>query len=383
MNKVCVVTGSRAEYGLLKKLMFDLGQSENVVLQLVVTGMHLSPEFGSTWKVIEDDGFKIDEKVETLLSSDSVIGVSKAIGLGVIGFSDVLNRLSPDIVVILGDRFEILAAALAASIANIPIAHLHGGELTEGLFDDPIRHSITKMSRYHFTSHEVYRRRVIQMGEQPDCVFNVGAFGLDSIEGTELLTKVQLERELNFKFAKKNLLVTFHPETTSGQNALEQMNVLLAALNEYDANLIFTLPNADNMGRALSSAVKNFVALAPNNRCAHISLGQVKYFSAVSLVDGVVGNSSSGLIEAPSFKKGTINIGTRQQGRFKADSVIDCDIVKVEIMNALKTLYSKKFQTKISKVKSPYYNGGASYQTFKFLKNWQGAAKTKTFYDLN
>jgi len=383
MNKVCIVTGSRAEYGLLKKLITELDQAEKINLQLVVTGMHLAPEFGSTWKIIQKDGFTIDEKVENLLSSDTVGGVSKAIGLGVIGFSDVFERLTPDIIILLGDRFEILSAAIASCIANIPIAHLHGGELTEGLYDDSIRHSITKMSRYHFTSHEIYKQRVIQMGEQPSCVFNVGAFGLDSIKETKMLSKKDLEKELNFKFGEKNLLVTFHPETITEEDPHKQINELISALDEWNANIIFTMPNADSFGRSLAAAIKRFVHLDPLRRCVHTSLGQVKYFSALSLVDGVVGNSSSGLIEAPSFKKGTINIGSRQQGRLKAESVIDCGATKVEILTALETLYSMKFQKKISQQKNPYDNGGASKKVLKFLKEWDPSIGLKKFYDLN
>jgi GDP/UDP-N,N'-diacetylbacillosamine 2-epimerase (hydrolysing) len=383
MKKICVVTGTRAEYGLLRWVMEGIRESRVLELQLVVTGMHLSPEFGMTVNAIEADGFKIDRKVEMLLSSDTPVGVTKSMGLGMIGFADALAELQPDLMLVLGDRYEIFAAASAAMIARIPIAHLHGGETTEGAFDEAIRHSITKMSHLHFVAAEEYRRRVIQLGEHPHRVFNVGGLGIDNILRLKLLTREELEVELDFKLLSRNLLITFHPVTLEHNTSAGQMRELLAALAELDGTgLIFTMPNADTEGRALFQQIKDFCAKHPNAR-AYTSLGQLRYLSCIQHVNGVVGNSSSGLAEVPSFKKGTINIGDRQRGRLKATSVIDCAPERMAISRALVKLFSEEFKIQLASGKNPYGNGGASAAIVKALEMIAfGDLLKKRFYDL-
>lgn len=367
-RKVCVVTGTRAEFGLLRWLMQEIQNQPKLELQVVATGMHLSPEFGSTWHEIEEAGFAIDARVEMLLSADSNTAVTKSMGLGVIGFADTYERLQPDVIVVLGDRFEIFAAASAALIAGIPIAHLHGGETTEGAFDEAIRHSITKMSHLHFVAADEYQQRVIQLGEQPMRVFNVGGMGIDAIKRIKLLSRQELEQSLDFRLGEKNLLITFHPVTLEGgSSSSAQMAELLTALDELDdTQLIFTMPNADTGGRELSALVSEFVE-HHSNACVFTSLGQLRYFSCLAQIDGVVGNSSSGLAEAPSFGVGTINIGDRQKGRLKADSVIDCQPTSKDILKALEHLYSAEFQQVLKSVKNPYGTGGASDAIAKIL----------------
>ena len=317
MNKrICVVTGSRAEYGLLSRLMKRIQESTALELQIIVTGMHLSPEYGLTLRDIETDGFTIDRKVDMLLSSSTVVGVSKSIGLGVIGFADALAELQPDLVLLLGDRYEIFAAASAAMITQIPIAHLHGGERTEGAFDESIRHSITKMSHLHFVAAEEYQRRVIQLGEQPERVFCVGGLGVDIVKSFQLLSRTELEKALDFKLGPRNLLVTFHPITLDREGSELQMTEMLAALSELEnTHLVFTMPNSDPEGLSLSRQIEEFCECRDHAK-AYISLGQLRYLSCIKHFDGVIGNSSSGLLEVPSFKKGTVNIGDRQRGDF-------------------------------------------------------------------
>jgi GDP/UDP-N,N'-diacetylbacillosamine 2-epimerase (hydrolysing) len=352
-------------------------------LQIIATGMHLSPEFGLTYREIEEDGFQIDRKVEMLTSSDTAVGIAKSMGLGLIGFADALNDLKPDLIVVLGDRFEIFSAVSAALVARIPVAHLHGGETTEGAFDEALRHSITKMSHLHFVAAEEYRQRVIQLGEQPDHVFLVGGLGIDGIKRLKLLDRAALEDSLGFKLGPKNLLITFHPVTLEDSTAGDQMAELLAALASLDdTRLIFTMPNADTDGRALISLIEQFVAQHENARL-YSSLGQLRYLSCVSHVDGVVGNSSSGLAEVPSLRKGTINIGDRQRGRLQASSVINSRPCREEIVAAIKKLYSAEFQSILARVISPYGAGGASEKVLDTIKNFsiEGLAK-KAFYDL-
>jgi GDP/UDP-N,N'-diacetylbacillosamine 2-epimerase (hydrolysing) len=352
-------------------------------LQIVVTGMHLSPEYGSTFQEIERDGFYIDRRVETLLSSDTPCGVTKAVGLGVIGFADVFQELRPDVVVILGDRFEIFAAATAAMIARVPIAHLHGGETTSGVIDEPMRHAITKMASLHFVAAREYRDRVVQLGESPNRVFHVGGLGVDSVVRIPLIPRDQLELALGIKFNAKNLLITFHPLTLDATASIEQLDGLLAALSELsDTHLMFTMPNADTGGRELASRVQRF-ATAHADASFFTSLGQRRYLSCIGVVDAVVGNSSSGLIEAPALKTATINIGERQSGRLKASSVIDCTADQVAIARALSTLYSAEFQVQLHSVENPYGTGGASAKIVQAL----AAAElmgivNKDFFDL-
>lgn len=383
MRKICVITGSRAEYGLLRWVMKGIKDDPTLKLQVIATGMHLSREFGLTYRDIEKDGFHIDGKVKMLTSSDTPVGIAKSMGKGLIGFADALNKLKPDLIVVLGDRFEIFSAVAAALVARIPVAHLHGGELTEGAFDEAIRHSITKMSHLHFVATEEYRRRVIQLGEQPQRVFTVGGLGIDNMLRLKLLKRKELEAVLNFKLGKKNLLITFHPVTLENDAGVKQMGELLKALRKIKkTQLIFTLPNADTNSRKLIKMVKQFVAQNPNAR-AYSSLGQLRYLSCIAQVDGVVGNSSSGLAEVPSFRKGTINIGDRQQGRLQATSVINCQATRQSIGIAIRRLYSRDFQARLSQVRNPYGTGGASDKVVKSLKHCSlnGISK-KAFYDL-
>ena len=383
-RKICIITGTRAEYGLLRWVMQGIKDDPELTLQIIATGMHLSPEFGLTYQAIEHDGFQIDRKVEMLTSSDTPVGIAKSMGVGLIGFADALNALQPDLIVVLGDRFEIFSAVAAALVARIPVAHLHGGEATEGAFDEALRHSITKMSHLHFVAAEAYRQRVIQLGEHPDRVFLVGGLGIDSIKRLHLLDRVALETALDFRLGLKNLLITFHPVTLETATAATHMEELLAALADLkDTQLIFTLPNADTDGRALSTRVEQFVAHHPNAR-AYTSLGQLRYLSCIAQVDGVVGNSSSGLAEAPSLKKGTINIGDRQRGRLQAESVINCEPRRESIAAALEQLYSTEFQAGLCHVINPYGAGGASAKVVNILKHHAIAGiLKKTFHDLS
>lgn len=369
-RKICVITGTRAEYGLLRWVMQGIKDDKELTLQIISTGMHLSPEFGLTYREIENDGFQIDRKVEMLTSSDTSVGIAKSMGLALIGFADALNDLKPDLIVVLGDRFEIFAAVSAALVARIPVAHLHGGETTEGAFDEALRHSITKMSHLHFVAAEEYRQRVIQLGEQPERVFLVGGLGIDSIKRLKLLDRAALEASIDFKLGPKNLLITFHPVTLENQSSDQQMSELLNALDRLGeaTRLIFTMPNADNGGRELIGMVENFVATHANAR-AYTSLGQLRFLSCVKFVDGVIGNSSSGLAEAPSLQTGTVNIGDRQRGRLKAQSVIDCTPQSQAIFDAIGQLYSTPFRQTLSSVVNPYGNGGASGKIVQALRS--------------
>jgi GDP/UDP-N,N'-diacetylbacillosamine 2-epimerase (hydrolysing) len=378
---ICVVTGSRADYGMLRWVMEEVQGRADLQLQVIVTGMHLSPEFGLTYQEVEKDGFTIDLKVETLLSSDTPTGITKSIGLGMIGFADALIRLKPDFIVLLGDRYEVLAAATAAMVARIPIAHIHGGEATEGLIDEAIRHAVTKMSLLHFVSTDVYRHRVIQLGEDPTRVHTVGALGLDSLARTRLMSRSELELSLGIKFRQKNLLVTFHPITLGNNQGSSELAALLSALSEFpDVGLIFTLPNADTDGRQLIRMVEDYVATHTNSSC-FVSLGQLRYLSCMSIVDGVVGNSSSGLIEAPSLRIGTINIGDRQAGRIRAANVIDCEATKDDIHRALGILFSPRFRSRLIDIRNPYGMPGASKKIAATLAtvSISGALKKRFF----
>lgn len=384
MRKICVATGTRAEYGLLYWLMKEINTAPDTELQVLVTGMHLSSEFGFTWQQIEADGFSISAKVDMQLEFDTPVGITKSMGAGMIGFADALQTLKPDILVILGDRFEMLAVATAAMVARIPIAHIHGGEATEGLIDEPIRHSISKMSHLHFTATEEYRKRVIQLGEQPNTVFNVGAAGLDNIEKLTLMSRTQFEAAIEFKLRDKNLLVTFHPVTLENETAKQQFSQLLKALDQLkDTQLIFTKPNADSDGRVIIKMIDEYVMAHPKTSIAFTSLGQLRYLSALQYVDAVVGNSSSGLIEAPSFKIGTINIGDRQRGRIKANSVIDCQPEYTSILAAIDQVYSVEFQKTLSGVKNTYGKSGMAKKVFDILRSCslENILK-KRFYDL-
>ena len=382
-RKICVITGTRAEYGLLRWVMQGIQDDSELTLQIITTGMHLAPEFGMTYREIENDGFQIDCKVEMLTSSDTPVGIAKSMGHGMIGFADALHKLQPDLIVVLGDRFEIFSAVSAALIARIPVAHLHGGETTEGAFDEALRHSITKMSHLHFVAAEEYRKRVIQLGEQPDKVFLVGGLGIDNIKRLKLLNRTELEASLEFKLGPKNLLITFHPVTLESATTTHQMKDLLSVLADLqDTKLIFTFPNADTDGRALIQMVERFVDQHENAR-AYPSLGQLRYLSCIAHVDGVIGNSSSGLTEVPSFHKGTVNIGDRQRGRLQAASVIQCEPTRQGIASAIERLYSNTFQATLPQVCNPYGSGGASNKVISTIKSYAlESIVKKQFYDL-
>jgi GDP/UDP-N,N'-diacetylbacillosamine 2-epimerase (hydrolysing) len=382
--KICIVTGTRAEYGLLKPLIEKISADDYFTLQLLVTGAHLSPEFGLTYRQIEADGFKIDAKVEMLLSSDTAEGITKSMGLGMIGYADAFKQLSPDLLVILGDRYEMLAVASTALIFRIPIAHIHGGELTEGAYDDSIRHAITKMSALHFTSTEAYRQRVIQLGEQPDNVFNVGAIGLDNYRSLKLLSKREIEEDLNITFNQFNYLVGFHPETLSNYSVEAQFDALLQAIDkERDSFFIFTKANADTNGRIINQMIEDYVNKYPEKSALFASLGTLRYLSVMKQVTAVVGNSSSGIVEAPFVPTATINIGDRQKGRIQAESIVNCSANKEDIAKAFQKVKSDEFRKKIETVINPYGNGTASMQIMEIIRSITPASLShKTFYDI-
>ena len=383
MRKICIVTGSRAEYGLLSGLMRAIQNDSDLELQIIATNMHLSPEFGLTYREIEADGFTINKKVIMLLSSDTANATAKSVGLGFIGFADAYEDLNPDIVVVLGDRYEIISAVSTALFYKIPVAHLHGGEITEGAYDDCIRHAITKMSHLHFTSTEAYRKRVIQLGENPNRVFNVGAPGIENIKKIPLMSKAELESTLDgFTIGLKSLLVTYHPVTLEHSTAEEQIINLLAALDEFpEYKLIFTLPNSDTDGRIIIQLINDYVAKNKERAVAYPSLGLKRYLSALQYVTAAVGNSSSGIIEVPSFGIPTLNIGDRQKGRMAAESVVHCGTEKQQILDGLHTILSSEFQTVT--IKNPYEGSNTTQDILHILKTYplEGLIQ-KTFYNL-
>lgn len=354
-KKVCVFTGTRAEYGILSSLMRGIDEHPDMELQIVATNMHLSPEYGLTINEIRRDGFKVDKCVEMLLSSDTPTGTAKSVGLGIIGFADALAELQPDLVLILGDRYEMLGVAQTATLFNIPIAHLHGGEITEGAYDDCIRHAITKLSHLHFTSTEEYRRRVIQMGENPEQVFNVGALGVDNILNTKLLSVEELSSQIGFDFSGDYLMCTFHPTTTEPGEAERQTDALLNVLKEMlsDIKVVITLPNSDSEGRLIAEKMRQFADANKDRVLAVQSMGRVRYYSAVAGSKGVIGNSSSGLIEAPSLGVPTLNIGNRQKGRARGLTVIDCECNEGAIRQGIKLLLSPFGQSLHSDTQNP------------------------------
>nr|WP_292010873.1 UDP-N-acetylglucosamine 2-epimerase [Chryseobacterium sp.] len=383
MMKVCIATGTRAEYGLLKPLIEKMVSDPFFDLKILVTGAHLSPEFGLTYSQIEKDGFTIDEKVEMLLSSDTSESIVKSMGLAMIGFADALKRISPDLLIILGDRYEMLSLASSSLIFKIPIAHIHGGEITTGAYDDAIRHAITKMSHYHFTSTEEYKNRIIQMGENPENVYNVGAIGLDNIVNLKLLTKEELESELNIQFKKYNYQITFHPATLDKTSPEVQFNTLLEAIDEQeDSFFIFTKANADTNGRIINSLIDEYIAKNPHKSKAFSSLGTLRFLSVLQHSNAIVGNSSSGIIEAPSLKIPTINIGQRQNGRTQADTVINVEVNKEEIVNAFEKVKDPEFISKLDKVKNPYGTGNTAGKIIEILKKINPDF-IKHFYNLN
>jgi UDP-hydrolysing UDP-N-acetyl-D-glucosamine 2-epimerase len=364
LRKICAVTGSRAEYGLLKSLFRAIADDAALTLQIVVTGMHLSPEFGLTYKEILADGFQIDANVEMLLSGDSNVAVAKSTGLGVISFADAFDRLQPDLLLLPGDRFEIFSAAQAGLIMKIPIAHLFGGDTTEGAFDEAIRHSLTKMAHIHFVTNEESAARVRQLGEDPASVHVVGTPALDQIRSLNLMNREELAADLGFAFRKQNMIVTFHPVTLASQSSDDQFQALLDSLAELDdMGIIFTKPNSDPEGRKLIEILESF-AENRNNVAVYGSLGYLRYLSALAVVDVVVGNSSSGLYEAPSFGIPTVNIGDRQKGRLQSTSVINSEPEKCAILNAIE----KALATDCSATVNPYGDGHAIPRIVEAIK---------------
>lgn len=371
MRKICIITGSRAEYGLLSRLMYLIKEDPELSLQVIATNSHLSPEFGLTYKEIEKDGFRIDKKIEMLLSSDTASATTKSVGLATIGFADAYEDLKPDLILVLGDRYETLSAVTAALFFKIPIAHLHGGEITEGAYDDAIRHAVTKMSHLHFTSTEEYRKRVIQLGEDPNRVFNVGAIGIDNIKNLRLIPKPELEECLKFKFSEKCVLVTFHPATLENRTTEVQIQNLLQALDSIDnLQVIFTQPNSDTGGRIIMQLIDQFIKRNKNKAIYFNSLGQSKYLSTMKFVCAVVGNSSSGLIEAPSFGIPTLNIGNRQQGRIRSKTVVDCDVTSEDIRKQLKFVLSQKFKDFCKKSTNPYAKENTAIEILNVIKSY-------------
>jgi len=365
MRKLCFVTGTRAEYGLLRVLMKKILTDREFQMQIIATGMHLSPEFGLTYQEIEEDGFHIDYKVEMLLSSDTPVGIAKSMGLGVIGFADAYRQLKPDLIILLGDRFEILAAAQTALVAKIPAAHIGGGDVTEGAFDEAIRHSITKMSHLHFVTNEQSGRRVRQLGENPDHIFNAGSLAIDRIANLKPSDRKELERRVGFSFHPRNLLITFHPVTLDEDSSAIQFTELLEALDRIgpETGLIFTKPNADPGGREIINLLENF-ASTHRNSTVFTSLGDQGYLSLLSQVDAVVGNSSSGIYEAPSFQKPTVNIGDRQTGRIFASSVICCVPEREAIEKAIREAFHKDCSDTVN----PYGSGNSVEKIWKILR---------------
>lgn len=383
-KNICVVTGSRAEYGLFIPLLKEIKKTPSFQLQIIATGMHLSSMYGSTYKEILRDGFKIDEKVSIPLTDDTPEGVTKSLGTGVIGFAPAFKRLKPALVILLGDRFETYAAAIAAFMAKIPIAHLHGGELTEGAVDDAFRHSISKMSFLHFTSTMAYRRRVIQLGEDPGRVFNVGALGVENIKKTKLLSKKALEKELGFDLSGNVVLVTYHPVTLERNTSEQQFGQILEALNGLkDVKIVFTKPNSDINGKIIIKLMDEYVNNKKGRAVAFTSLGRLKYLSLMKHVSVMLGNSSSGIIEMPSFGKPTVNVGDRQKGRITAKSVIQCAPRQACIKKALRKAFSKKFSCDCSKTKNPYDGGWPSRKIGAILRKELPRIKSlkKKFYD--
>lgn len=383
-RKICVVTGSRADYGLLKHVMKKIEKQDGLSLQLVVTGMHLSSFHGKTINEIENDGFQVDFEVPCLSDSDSYVAIAEATGRTVAGCAAAFSNLVPDLVLVLGDRFEIFAASAAALLSKIPLAHIHGGEVTAGAYDDALRHSITKMSNFHFVATSEYRKRVMQMGEEPKNIFMCGGLGVDAIKELKLLTKWEIEDSLGFKFRKKSLLITLHSATLDKVPPERQISELLKVLTTMsDTTLIFTMPNADTGGVVIKRKIKEFVSENENAHCFD-SLGQLMYLSCMANVDGVIGNSSSGILEAPTFGVGTINIGDRQLGRIQADSIINANPFSEELFNAFEKLYAPEFQKQIRKCRNPYGEGGASAKIVAILNEIEldGISK-KAFNDIS
>ncbi len=382
-KRVCIFTGGRAEYGILRPLLTEIKKNKCLELKLVVSGMHMSREFGLTYKIIEKDGFKCDEKIEMILSSDTPVAVSKSVGLGLISFSEAFNRIKPDILILLGDRFETFSAATAAMISRIPIAHIQGGEMTYGAIDDHFRHAITKMSQLHFVTTNDYKKRVIQLGEHPRNIFNVGALNVDSMKKVKVLKKSEVEKRIKISLQKKTILVTFHPITLEKETAENYFKNVIEALDDFrECNIIFTKTNADTEGRIINSLIDEYI-IYNKNAVSFISMGQELYISSLRYVDLVLGNSSSGIIETPTFKVPTVNIGDREKGRIMAKNIINCNYTKTDIKRAISKGLSLDFKKKIKYMKSPYDNGETAKKICKIMQNYKIPNNTKKeFYNL-
>lgn len=384
-RRICIFTGARSDFGLLQPLIRAVILDEALELQLIVTGSHLLKEFGMSVQEIEQAGIPVTRKIAILGEGDADVDVAKAAGKGMIGFADALHELKPDIVVLLGDRYEALAAAFSSVILNIPIAHLHGGEVTEGSSDDSFRHAITKLASLHFVAAAPYRDRVIQMGEAPDRIFLIGGLGVDAMLNLPLLDRQEVERRLGFSINERTLLATVHPATAGAHNPVRECEEMLAALEaQQDVRIIFTLANADAGGRKVNEQIRAFVARNPSRSACFPSLGSQLYFSCLQFVKGIIGNSSSGLLEAPSFHIGTINIGSRQDGRLRSASVIDCTPDRNAIIVAISVLFSTDFQRILRDVSNPYGGGGATAKVLKMLKTVDMAKlRAKPFRDIS
>ena len=384
MRKICFVTGTRADYGIMTPLMKEISKSPEAELQIVATNMHLSPEYGMTVNEIIADGFRVDERIDSLLSGDSATATVKSMGLTQIGIADAFARLNPDLVVILGDRYEMLAAASAALIFRLPVAHLYGGETTEGAYDDCIRHAITKLSTLHFTSTELYARRIVQMGEDPERVFHVGSLGAESIRNEKTMPRVDLEKIIGFELGEKYIVATFHPVTTQPGDEARQTKALLDSLSDIIKDgwkVLFTMPNSDTGGKTVANLIKDWASQHSRSVKAVTSLGRLKYYSALRYAAAVVGNSSSGLIEAPSFGIPTLNIGDRQKGRAQGDSVVNCGVTKDEISEGLKKVLSDEFRSSARNAINPYEKEGTRHAILHPLLH-APLPSTKAFRDI-
>jgi UDP-N-acetylglucosamine 2-epimerase (non-hydrolysing)/GDP/UDP-N,N'-diacetylbacillosamine 2-epimerase (hydrolysing) len=383
MKKICVITGSRAEYGLLSRVMKLIKEDADLQLQIIATNMHLSVEHGETYKEIEADGFIIDKKIPILSSSDTINATVKSIGTGIMGFADAYEELLPDMIMVLGDRYEILAAVSAALFYKIPVIHLHGGEITEGAYDDAIRHAVTKMSHLHFTSTEEYRKRVIQMGEDPETVYNVGALGCDNIRQVPLMKKEELEKSLNFPLNRNTILVTFHPVTMENNTAKTQFNELLLAIDNFENfRVIFTMPNSDTDSRIIMDLIKDYTSKNSKRAVWFTSLGMTRYLSLLQYIGAVVGNSSSGILEVPSFHIPTLNIGDRQKGRIAAKSVIDCLPIKDDIEKKLALITKPGYIENLNDVVNPYDKPNTAQEVVRIIKEKSNITAKKKFYNI-
>ncbi len=384
-RRICVFTATRAEYGLLQPLISELRKDDTIALQLLVSGAHLAPEFGNTVGELEADGLHVDERVDMCLGTDTPAGICASMGIGMRGFGEALQRMMPDILVVLGDRYEAFTVAAAAQVCGIPLAHIHGGETTEAAIDEAFRHSITKMSHLHFTSTEAYRRRVIQLGEAPDRVFRVGALGVENAESLPLLSRGALEEAVSFVLGDSFLLVTYHPVTLEGPDSTEGCKQLLAALERFPRHrVVFTKANADAGGMAINEAIDSFVERHPGDSVAFASMGRLNYLSAMKHCAAVVGNSSSGIIEAPSLHVPTVNIGDRQKGRVRAASVIDCERTEEAIAGAVATAVSPEFRSSLKNVSNPYEKPDTARNIADVLRSFPlDGVMRKKFFDLS